>query len=306
MASVRSIFYLVGARKRLSAGQLVKQYLLVMSCLVLACSAASAEEREIFYWDADSLDYVVEGAKSKCSKLMAGAIIDSSTKKSGRASLRLDLGDVQRDSGCEALKEPKGAGLYDGSSIYWTTWIKISRDFDWGTYHKKAKFAHLKRSNERNPVYGVIYIDHAGFHWTGGMISEDIRLHVDLDPRDGSCSSAEFTNLQKDCTEWRQYTIHMKQNSCVSCSDGVFEVFVDGELADRAENISFASEMPSDGVTTYDFAWAGLGGKAYAQMCANGDSCPGVGGFMWLDDMSIRTSSDGPIDMTKPLPPEIR
>jgi hypothetical protein len=306
MASVRSIFYLVGAQKRLSAGHLFMQYLPVIFCLILACSAASAEEREIFYWDADSLDYVVEGSKSKCSKLMAGAIIDSSTKKSGRASLRLDLGDTQRDTGCEAVKTPEGAGLYDGDSIYWTTWIKISSDFNWGTYHRKVKFAHMKRSNQRMPVYGVIYIEHDGFHWEGKLDPTLVYLKVDLDPQDGSCSSAEFQNLQKECTEWRQYTVHLKQNSCVSCSDGVFEVFVDGVLADRVENVSFASEVPQDGVSTYKFAWAGLGGKAYPQMCANGESCPGVGGFMWLDEMSIRTSSDGPIHMNKPLPPEIQ
>lgn len=282
---------------------LVKPSALAFLILVLASASVGAAEREIFSWDADGLDFTVEGVDSGCSKLMAGSVIDSNTKRNGSASLRHEFGDLQRDTGCEALKSPKGAGLFDGDSIYWTTWIKLSDDFDWGDYHRKIKFAHLKRSNEKTPVYGVIYIRHDGFHWEGKLDPELVYLKVDLNPRDGSCSSAKNASLQKECTEWRQYTIHMKQNSCVSCSDGIFELFVDGVLADRVENISFASEVPSDGVVTYNFAWAGLGGKAYPQMCANGVSCPGIGGFIWLDDISIRVSSDGPINVTKPLPP---
>ena len=270
---------------------------------ILASPSVGAADREVFFWDADGLDYEVDGSNSGCSKLTGGSIFDPNTKRNGSASLRQELRDVQHDVGCDAKMTPNGSGLYDGDSIYWTAWMKLSDDFDWGTYHKKAKFVHLKRSNERAPVYGVIYISHTGFHWEGKLISEITYLDVDMNPRDGSCSSARISSLQRECTEWRQYTIHMKQNSCPSCSDGIFEVFVDGVLADRVDNMSFASEVPGDGVLTYDFAWAGLGGKAYPQMCANGDSCPGIGGFIWLDDISIRVSFDGPIAVTKPLPP---
>lgn len=304
MNSVPSIFPTVSAVTELYAARIVKPCARALVFLVLITTGTvNAEQREVFFWDADGLDYMVDGSDSRCSELWAGSVIDPDTKRSGSASLRHEITGVQRNTGCRPTSEPRGAGLFDGGSIYWTTWIKLSDDFNWGTYHKKIKFAHLKRSNERTPVYGVIYIGHDGFHWTGGMISGTVNLNVDMNPRDGSCSSARNSNLERECTEWRQYTIHMQQNTCASCSDGVFEVFVDGVLADRVENTSFASDTPSDGVLSYNFAWAGLGGFAYPQMCANGDSCPGIGGSIWLDDMAIQVSSDGPIVMSKPLSP---
>lgn len=286
-------------------GQRMLPFLFLLMAAFIS-SQAFAEERELFSWNADSLNFVVDGEASGCSELMGGSVIDKSVKRAGTGSLRHTFTDAQRNTGCEAKASSRGAGLFDGDSIYWSAWLRLSNDFDWGDYQRKAKFAHLKRTNEQNPVYGVIYIKNSGFEFTGGMISNDLRLSVDLDPSDGGCRGSANGSLQNDCTAWRHYVIRMQQNSCAGCNDGVFEVFVDGVLADRKTNISFASESPSDGVTNYNFAWAGLGGKAYPQMCANGSNCPGIGGSLWVDDMSIKLSTDGQVaaEPKKPRPPQ--
>lgn len=312
----RNVFVAKGIEKMINkwfslerglAGQL-KSHMLLLSLGILSVgvmsSAAHADEKEVFYWDADSFDFVVDGASSSCAEMKGGSFLDTSEKKSGSSSLKQTFGDNQGDRGCDPVKAPKGFGIFDGSTIVYRAWIKFEEGFDWGTYHRKAKFAHLKRSNERTPVYGVIYISHGGFFFNGKMINdENIYLDVDLDQSDGDCRDSANAVHAKSCTEWRQYTVVIQQNTCPSCKDGSFGVYVDGVLADQKSGISFARDVPEDGVTTFNFAWAGLGGKAYPQMCANGSTCAGIGGSLWIDDLSISVDPGAGVWVTKPGSP---
>ena len=254
---------------------------------------AIAQSTEVFSWNADSENIVVEGQSSRCLSLRGGSSIDTVEKHSGSGSLKHTLGDGQFDRGCDPASMAFGGDIYDGGETYFRWWMKISSDMNWGTEQRKAKFARLTRTNEKTPAYTTMYLVYNSFRWAGAFnatgSNRNVNLRADFDPSDGRCSSSDLVpDIGAECTEWREYIFYFKRNTCTSCKDGIARLYINGQLADEANNVTFGEFVPSDGVTTFKYAWAGVGGKIFPQMCANGSEC-GTGGTIWIDDISIDT-----------------
>lgn len=265
----------------------------VAAIFAVAPALAQSPTGELFSWDADSTQIIVKGGTSSCLSLKGGSIIDRNEKHRGVGSLKHVLGDAQHDLGCDPGAMAPGGDIFDGGETYFRWWMKIDSSMDWGDAQKKAKFARLTRSNEKNPGYTTMYLFDRGFRWAGAFnptgSDRYVNLDVDFDPSDGACRSSKLVqNIGADCTEWREYIFYFKRNTCPNCENGVARFYVNGQLVDESNNISFAEFVPADGVTTFKYAWAGIGGKIFPQMCANGNTC-GTGGIIWIDDISIST-----------------
>lgn len=281
--------------------------LTLLTANLLAMGIANAEE--LFSWDADSTQIVVEGDQTECLSLRGGSVIDTTEKHAGFGSLRHSLGDTQGDRGCDPRGAAFGGDIFDGGETYFRWWMKISDDTNWGSNQKKAKFGRLTRTNEKNPGYTTMYLLADGFRWAGAFNERGsdnyINLKVDFNPADGSCRGSDMiSNHIAQCTDWREYIFYFKRNTCPTCKNGIARIYVNGELADEATNVTFAEFVPDDGVTTFKYAWAGIGGKIYPQTCGNGDSC-GTGGTLWIDDISISTDWNSQVigGAPKPRPP---
>lgn len=249
----------------------------------------------LFSWDADNADSViVEGEAARCLSIKGGSVLDTTEKHSGAASIRHSLSGAQRALGCEAFPKAFGGDVLDGGDAYFRWWMKIDPAMDWGPFQRKAKFARLTRTNQRVPSYTTIYLHDSSVSWAGAFnetgSDEYYYMDVDFDPSDGECRWSDWVpDLGADCTEWREYVLHYKRNSCIGCDDSLLELYVDGQLADRETGISFADFVPDDGVTTFDYAWAGMGGEIFPQLCPNDNPDCGAGGLIWIDEISIET-----------------
>jgi len=206
-----------------------------------------------------------------------------------------------------------GGDIFDGNETYFRWWMKIDPGMIWGSNQRKSKFARLTRTNEENPTYTTLNIVHNSFQWEGSFNptgrDNNIDLTVDFDPEHGPCSSSKLiANLGASCTEWREYIFYFKRNTCPTCIDGVARLFVNGQLADEALNVTFAEFVPTDGVTTFKYAWGGVGAQLFPQTCPNGSVCA-TGGTIWIDDMSIDTQWNSmefaESQSRRPLPPEL-
>ena len=251
---------------------------------------AQVSNGEVFSWNADSTTIVVEGESHECLSLKGQTRIDTVEKHSGTGSLRHSLSDSQSDQGCDPSAMAPAGDIYDGSETFFRWWMKISDDMDWGSDQKKSKFGRLTRSNEKVPGYATMYLSDRAFIWETSFnesgSNNDQHLVLDFDPDGGCRSSRLVNNLGSNCTEWREYILYVKRNTCPNCKNGVAKMFVNGQLADEVTDVAFGEFVPSDGVTTVKYAWAGIGGKIFPQMCANNRTC-GTGGTIWVDDISI-------------------
>jgi len=268
----------------------VKKVTFTFVLFVFGITSGYGQNNNFFSWDADSTTIIVDGASSNCISLKGGSVIDTNEKHSGSGSIRHTLSDSQRDLGCDPLKEPAGAEFYDGGEMYFRWWMKIASDMNWGTYTKKTKIARLKRANEKNPGFATLYLYHNKIFWEasdtdGSEISHSLK--ADFDPGDGTCRSSEnISDLGADCTEWREYILYVKRNTCSTCSDAALMLYIDRQLADITVARRLSGIQPADGVTQYRIAWSGAGGKIFPQLCPNGEVC-NFGGFIWFDDMSV-------------------
>lgn len=269
---------------------MVRVYGLLVFSAVLATSAAFAGNIES--WNADSTAFLVNGSPSTCT-LTPNASIESSDVHSGAGAMRVNVGDVQGDHGCETNPRPSLGDMYDGGTLYYRWWMKISPGFNWGTYEKKLKVGRITRSNEQNPIMGTWYLNSSGFFWAGhvgAVDNQNPHIGVDFDDSDGSCHSSDLvSNLGSECTQWREYIVRMQKQTCPTCADGSFSVYVNGQLAAQKDNMEYADGVPADGVTTITSSFFAIGGIVYPQMCPNGSTC-GTGGTIWIDDVSLDTT----------------
>jgi len=283
------------------------------SCLALAgltVAVSNAFAVEVFSWDGDSTSPVVENQIAPCLQMKGGTVIDTTERHSGSGSIRHEISDLQRDTGCDSSMQAFGGDIYDGEEIYFRWWMKIEPGFDWGPFQRKIKFARMTRTHEQNPTYMTLYLHHDSVSIEGDFVSEGLAINiymgVDFDPSDGSCRSSTsipISDLGAECTDWREYVFNMRRNSCANCSDGYVRFYVNGRLVGQSHNRLLATLQPADSVTSFKYAWAGFGGKIYPQLCPNGGTC-GAGGTIWIDDISVDTEWNSLL-ASRPNAPEL-
>ena len=278
---------------------------------LLLSEPVSAEN--YFRWNADSMKMEVMGQESECTSLKGSTIIDTSEKHSGSGSIRHTLSGSQRDEGCDGAKQSPGGDVFDGGETYMRWWMKIDPAIKWGNQSRKTKIARINRSNEELPGYATINMHAEKIIWEVSFTKDGRNLNyyldTDFDPSDGSChSTATQDNIGAECTEWREYVLYFRRNTCPNCSNGEFALYVNGTLADQETSITFADFVPADGETGFKYTWAGVMGKIFPQICANGDDGCGSGGRIWVDDISIDSTWNSiqwpmPSSGPKPLAP---
>jgi hypothetical protein len=274
----------------------MRRYLAALMFLsLLVCAPAGATN--FFYWDTDSqtVNFVYGKGSVTCTNWATPALIDTSTKAKGTASLRYTM-PSNSDAGHKGCHPENGIGFnypFDarsGKSIYYRWWMKIGT-----TFGCNGTFNYTKSSRDfisgTKIFTGFVHCDWIGWeNCISCTTGENMRLNVDLSPNDG-CDNAGLPGGPYACTNWHEYIMRLKLPNG-SATDGFTQLYIDGNLVRTATGIGFNSSA-----TPFNEAWGWMA-AAYPQYSSAGNA------FLWVDDISIDdvwNSSIGP----QPNPPTL-
>jgi hypothetical protein len=241
-----------------------------------------------FNWNADSLTTSV----GVCADFHG--TIDTTEKHSGTASMRLDIINQDGQTGChDNGGKSLGSGA-DGGWLYYRWWMKISPRFVWGTGQRKMKSNRVKQANDQPPIPYTMYLysDQVQIGECPACFGGDYynKVNYDFDPS----SNAAVTN-------WQEYIVGIKKQTCNSCQDAQFHLWVNGvEVGTPIINTRICDS--SDCSNWYE-AWGSNMVSPYPQL----QSPTPAGGTIWLDDFSLDStwnsifSSSAPV-MAPPAP----
>jgi hypothetical protein len=232
-------------------------------------------------WDADSTVITLRNSGTGSCR-MASATIVSDEKIQGSGSMRVTWDDREGDIGCRDVvpQTEYGHSLRNGTDLYYRWWMKIDRNFNWGdqTGRQKGKQARMKTKTD-----GVEY-------FTGYMAKDGVRFscpQADCQPGfSGGQSELIDYDFNPDTnggvTEWQEYIIHFKWQTGAS-QNAEFRFYVNGVEQGSITGWKFGADL-GNAVQSYSNGWA-ISGQD--QLCQPTGTCPGFGGFIWVDDISV-------------------
>ena len=229
-------------------------------------------------WNADSLNWQTPSG-GKCSSL-SSAVLDSSEKHSGSSSMRFTApGNVQGGMGCQdspGVNMSAGFGT-SGTWLYFRWWMKISPSFNWGSADAKAKAQRVYRL-EGAPVPWTLYLDKSSVYVGECPACQQQGQTAKDDPS----SARVFYNFNPSnaaVTNWQEYIIGIKLQTCTTCYDGEFHFWVNGVEVGAVTQMRYCD--PSECGGTWVLGWGGMMAQPYPQL-----NDASAGGNIWLDDFS--------------------
>jgi hypothetical protein len=274
-------------------GHMLKRIHLSISILliVVPCSAWASN---YFSWNADS--WVT--SRGACDTQRG--TLDTSEKHSGASSLRQTADDFQGQEGCQQLDNTTIPGITwnDGGTTYYRWWMKISPSFNWGSY-----FRHFKA----NRTFG------GGAGYTLGLDSNKVALDecaecLPLGDGDNRLTvSYDFNpGTNPKVSNWQEYIVAVKRQTGNN-QNATLSLYVNGTLVgtDRTAMRLRNCAVQSNCNVVQDSTWGMFGQSFFDQLCANpGGTCPGVGGNIWVDDLSMDDRWNSTVG-SQPLPPTL-
>jgi len=244
-------------------------------------------------WDAESSTVnLAELGTGTCQ--FKDAMLVTDEKHEGSSSMRVSVNEGQGDDGCVNVFPQRNYGhaLNTGATIHYRWWMKIQSSFNWGTEHQKTKAGRIKQATEVNPIYFS-----SNLHKTG--------ISLQCAGCEPGFSGGEKTILRYDfnpstnpaVTNWQEYIVQFRWQTG-SNFDAEARLYVNGKLVASFLNWRvYSGSGMANGVEGFS---DGMMLQSYSQLCSA--SCPGVGGFVWLDDFSVDDSWNSNA-VARPLPP---
>ena len=277
---------------RRSLGLRLTQIGALLLCLFIPPAGAAT----FWSWSADSATTSLGTCK------FVDAAIDSTQKNEGTGSMRITVNSTQGHSGCSGVFGDF-FNAWSGTWRYYRWWMKIDSNFNWGTDSKKLKASRVFTGTQPVPWTGyvtgnTIYIGECPHCEPGPNDPSNARVSIDLDPV-GGCSGTN-SSVPYDCTQWTEYIVGMKLQSCENCFDGEFHVWANGgQVGSGVTGMNFFN-----GQSNVQEAWLSFMALPYSQVCPNPpDGCT-AGGTIWVDDFSVDDTWNSKVG-ARPLPPKL-
>jgi hypothetical protein len=194
--------------------------------------------------------------------------------------MRLQVrGDQQSSIGCEPGNIVHSSGA-NGEWLYYRWWMKIDSAFSWGSSTAKMKSNRVKQLGDVVPGAYTMYLDKSSVYV--GECAECRRgTSVRSDPSDAYVSYDFKPSTNPAVAKWQEYIVGLKRQSCVTCSDGEFHLWVNGkEIGSGVKGMQFCRDLCERWVE----AWGANMVRPFPQL---NDSS--AGGIMWIDDVELST-----------------
>jgi chitodextrinase len=254
-------------------------YGVFITSLVLFTIMPAGHAVNYFSWGCDSQTTSLGSCMS-----LSSAAIDSSVKHSGTASMRLDIppdtgGGNQGHVGCEVPSSPILGSGSDGGWLYYRWYMKMDPGFRWGFGTQKMKSNRVMLQSQTPPIPYTMYMGRDAV-WVGECPLCQQQGSALKDDPSAAIIGYDFNPATNDAVRnWQEYVIGLKKQSCTSCYDGEYHLWVNGQEIDSVKNMRFC-----DGTNCADWveAWGANMVIPYPQF---NDGT--AGGKIWLDDFSL-------------------
>ena len=243
---------------------------LVVSTARIGCIAGTSESTQIA-WDADAIDSSAQGT---C--LLNTAIIDTTEKNQGTASMKTSYTGGQGDRGCKDFGQRNLDISWNSGKWLCHNWdMKIDSAFVWDEGNqKKMKASRVVGNNETG----------LGGKWT--LYLKQGKVDVSECPECDNCpSGGDCTNLFYDfdpptnpaVANWQSYTFGLKLATGPATDDGEAKLWVNGTLEDSETNQTYCTTCTG----SVRDAWGVFGMRTHPQSPT---------GFIHWDDFLMTTS----------------
>jgi hypothetical protein len=216
--------------------------------------------------------------------------------------MRITVTSAQGHNGCSGVFGDS-FNAWSGTWRYYRWWMKIDGKFDWGTVSKKVKASRVFTGTQPVPWTGyvtnsAIYIGECPHCEPGPNDPSSASVSIDLDPV-GGCSGTN-SGVPYDCTQWTEYIVGMKLQSCQNCFNGEFHVWVNGgKVGSSVTGMSFFT-----GQSNVQEAWLNFMVVPFSQVCPNPPGSCTAGGTIWVDDFSVDDTWNSRVGV-RPMPPTL-
>ena len=243
---------------------------------VFLVSPLTAWSTNIFAWNADST------STSAGSCLSFNGAFDTSNKVEGAASMKLAIsGTSQGQVGCEVPAEIALGSGADGGWFYYRWYMQISPSYSWGSADAKLKSGRRIQTGEIPPPPATLYL-HANKVYVGECPECQKQGSAAKDDPSEAVVNYDFNPASNPkVTQWQEYIIGLKKQSCVGCADGEFHLYVNGvEVGSGVTNMRYCSSSCG--------GWSEAWGSNMVRPLPQLNDGSG-GGTLWVDDVSLDT-----------------
>jgi hypothetical protein len=159
--------------------------------------------------------------------------------------------------------------------------MKMSPSFSWGSADAKMKSNRVALSLAVPPVPYTMYY-HKGSVYVGECpMCQKQGNNVKTDPSDAKIGYDFNPGTNSAVTNWQEYIIGLKKQSCLTCFDGEFHLWVNGvKIGTGVKNMRYCDIL---NCSIWKEAWGANLVAPYPQL--NGTSSDG--GTIWFDDFSL-------------------
>jgi hypothetical protein len=184
----------------------------------------------------------------------------------------------------------------DGGWLYYRWYMKFAPTFSWGYADAKMKSNRVRLRTQKPPVPLTMYL-----HRNSVYVGECPKCQMAGDRHRVDPSAAkvgyDFNPATNPAvTRWQEYIIGVKKQSCVTCFDGEFHLWVNGrKIGAGVKNMRYCDSQNCSGWTE---AWGTNMISPYSQL-----NDPSAGGTMWLDDFSLDNAWNSLVGKLPPPPP---
>jgi hypothetical protein len=174
--------------------------------------------------------------------------------------------------------------------------MKIDQGFRWGPADQKMKSNRVMLTTSLPPVPYTMYLTKSSVY-----VGECPRCQKQGNPSRDDPSEAyvgyDFNpGTNPNVTQWQEYVIGIKRQTCESCFDGEFHLWINGvQVGKGVMSMRFCDSSNCAG---WAEAWGSNMVTPYPQL--NGTSADG--GIIWLDDFSLDDIWNSRVG-TPPSPP---